>query len=175
MKKVICIICTLALALCLCSCAEPLSGAAANKEVVEAAVMVKSITDRYSAENTSFELDIPEGWSFEEYSGDGSCGLVLTPAVAPELHYSLLYYGRVFGVCGTGLEEERVQLGDGGLEATVGYYDGSERWSFVAFRHNDDSYALTWSAAGGSEPDDSVVSACHDEMLSALGSLRFSE
>ena len=175
MKKNIGIICALALALCLCSCAEPLSGAAENKEVIELTAAVKTITAKYSGENVSFELDIPEGWSFEEYSGGGSCGLVFTPAAAPELQYSLLYYERGFGVCGTGLKSKSVEFDGSGLEASVGYYDGSSLWSFAAFNHSDDSYALTWSAAGGSEPDDSVVSACHNEMLSALGRLRFSE
>lgn len=172
MKKIISIFCALAAALCMCSCAEPLNAASANGNIITPEASENLVTARYSDDAASIELSVPEDWSFEDYSGDGCCGLILSPKSAPELCYSLLYYERGFGVCGTGLEEERTQLGKDGIEANIGYYDGGERWSFIAFRLDGFSYALTWSCAGGAEPDDSVVSACHDEIYAMLDSLK---
>lgn len=45
---------------------------------------------------------------------------------------ALEHYAGGFAVCGTGLETRELAL-ESGKTATVGYYDGSEVWSFVNF------------------------------------------
>lgn len=108
-------------------------------------------------------LQIPEGWDFEaiEASDDGiASGLRIWPT-EPEtvtvyhepylaageessldlpLGFTVAFYAYPFGVCGTGLREEKAVLPDG-TAVYVGYYDGSPDWSFVSFRAANETLA----------------------------------
>ncbi len=87
----------------------------------------------------SITLTIPKGWEYRLCpAGDdallsSSYGIQFYPQ--GQKGYVEVGYQDTFGVCGTGLKEEKWKIA--GVEANVGYYDGSEIWSFVAF-HGDD-------------------------------------
>lgn len=48
---------------------------------------------------------------------------------------TLYGYKELFGVCGTGLEIKDITLENGNV-ASVGYYDGNNRWTFINFGDN---------------------------------------
>lgn len=87
----------------------------------------------------SITLTIPKGWEYrlcpvgDDALLSSSYGIQFYPK--GQKGYVEVGYQDTFGVCGTGLKEEKWKIA--GVEANVGYYDGSEIWSFVAF-HGDD-------------------------------------
>lgn len=87
----------------------------------------------------SIALTIPKGWEYrlcpvgDDALLSSSYGIQFYPK--GQKGYVEVGYQDTFGVCGTGLKEEKWKIA--GVEANVGYYDGSEIWSFVAF-HGDD-------------------------------------
>ena len=87
----------------------------------------------------SITLTIPKGWEYrlcpvgDDALLSSSYGIQFYPQ--GQKGYVEVGYQDTFGVCGTGLKEEKWKIA--GVEANVGYYDGSEIWSFVAF-HGDD-------------------------------------
>lgn len=94
----------------------------------------------YPGGSVSMTIEYPEDWECVEVSGEtGGAGLEsidgygfeLRPKGISEGSLKLICY-RMFGVCGTGLTEEKVEF-DSGHDANVGYYDGGDIWSFVAY------------------------------------------
>ncbi len=87
----------------------------------------------------SIALTIPKGWEYrlcpvgDDALLSSSYGIQFYPK--GQKGYVEVGYQDTFGVCGTGLKEEKWKIA--GVEVNVGYYDGSEIWSFVAF-HGDD-------------------------------------
>ena len=87
----------------------------------------------------SITLTIPKGWEYrlcpvgDDALLSSSYGIQFYPK--GQKGYVEVGYQDTFGVCGTGLKEEKWKIA--GVEVNVGYYDGSEIWSFVAF-HGDD-------------------------------------
>ena len=83
---------------------------------------------------------IPDTWTAEAAPVDsgklmsGLYGLILRPADAPADHMEL-YWTDSFGVCGTGLSEEKRTIA--GTEATVGTFDGGAHWDFIVFREEE--------------------------------------
>lgn len=67
-----------------------------------------------------------------------------------------LYHG-FFGVCGTGLKEEKGTLA--GHPVHYGYYDGEPQWSFISF--DDLDFALTRS---GPDTNETVIELIIDTM-----------
>ena len=61
----------------------------------------------------------------EEMDGDGGYHI----ALEHEGRVLTVGYNPGFAVCGTGLEEKSVTVA--GMEASAGYYDGNELWSFI--------------------------------------------
>lgn len=102
-------------------------------------------------------LTLPEGWACEvrEYREDeASFGIDFWPEEYPQGRLRLEFYPDKFGVCGTGLREERLIL-ENGLEAIRGTYQGSQMWSFLCFSNLPGSYVVTqenadiwWDAYG---------------------------
>lgn len=79
----------------------------------------------------SFSVLVPEGWSCE-----ANCGHVETVNFCPpgvENGCTLRCSNEKFAAYGSGLEEREMQLNDG-TKIYVGYYDGSENWTYVSFR-----------------------------------------
>ena len=92
-------------------------------------------TTRVSASHGehTLSISIPEGWEYEikEYSGESSSfGIFFWPEGETEGKLSFLYYD-AWGVCGTGLESETIEIG--GYEASQGNYNGGI-WEFICFQ-----------------------------------------
>lgn len=109
-----------------------------------------SDTTRVSASHGehTLSISIPEGWEYEikEYSDESSSfGIYFWPEGETEGKLSFLYYD-AWGVCGTGLESETIEIG--GYEASQGNYNGGI-WEFICFQKgpgwcvikNDAAYA----------------------------------
>lgn len=107
-------------------------------------------TTRVSASHGehTLSISIPEGWEYEikEYSDESSSfGIYFWPEGETEGKLSFLYYD-AWGVCGTGLESETIEIG--GYEASQGNYNGGI-WEFICFQKepgwcvikNDAAYA----------------------------------
>lgn len=97
-------------------------------------------------------LRVPDGWKYETFPMDGEelvsgdYGIHFYPESAAEGFIELAYIN-FFGVCGTGLQEETVNLAGG--PANIGTYDGHEYWDFISFREqNDGMVALAYSVEG---------------------------
>ena len=81
------------------------------------------------------KLDIPKEWNYEEINNSENPNAIFELKLykdSKEQSASLFYYSNMFGVCGTGLESKNLNLNNG-MEANVGYYDGSSIWDFVGF------------------------------------------
>lgn len=82
-------------------------------------------------------LSLPEGWEFEACPVDsdslisGMYGIHFYPENEPEGFIELAYID-FFGVCGTGLESESVEVV--GNPARIGTYDNHEYWDFISFQ-----------------------------------------
>ena len=96
----------------------------------------------------TLSINIPEGWEYEikEYSDEYSgFGIHFWPKGETEGRLSFLYYD-AWGVCGTGLKSETIEIG--GYEASQGNYNDGI-WEFISFRKepgwcvikNDAAYA----------------------------------
>lgn len=94
-----------------------------------------SDTTRVSASygEHTLSISIPEGWEYEikEYSDENSSfGIYFWPEGETEGKLSFLYYD-AWGVCGTGLISETIQIN--GYEASQGNYNGGI-WEFICFQ-----------------------------------------
>lgn len=94
-------------------------------------------------------ISIPDGWNYEVYSTDsdgpmsGMYGICFYPEGVTEGYVELSYFD-FFGVCGTGLAEEKVTVA--GNDAYIGTYDNHEYWDFISFRGECEGVvALTYS------------------------------
>ena len=88
-------------------------------------------------ENLDLFIDLLDGWTFESLNDEPERYEYVIAFYSPsgEKKMSLRAYKDMFGVCGTELEIKDITL-DIGNTASVGYYDGSERWTFVNFGDN---------------------------------------
>ena len=114
----------------------------------------------------SITLTIPKGWEYrlcpvkDDALLSSSYGIQFYPK--GQKGYVEVGYQDSFGVCGTGLKEEQWKIA--GVGVNVGYYDGSEIWSFIAFHGDDEKIvALTsdvdawWNARVDDDSADSAV------------------
>lgn len=113
---------------------------------------------------------IPEAWTAEISTVDdgkltyGNYGLILKPKSADEGQIEL-FCSDSFGVCGTGLSQEEVQLS--GYTAHVGTYDDHEHWDFITF--GDGHPQIVAQSIGC----DSWISYTWDEAYTILNTLKF--
>ena len=86
-------------------------------------------------------LDIPYDWEYETESADGKNDFCISfwPSGKTKGKISVWYY-EAFGVCGTGLKEEKIKLGK--YEAYRGTYEGDKLWDFISFRGLAGSYVV---------------------------------
>lgn len=92
----------------------------------------------------NMELALPNGWeySIEEYNVGGyTFGISFWPAGQTAGKLSLNYYPNGFGVCGTGLKEEKYTFPNG-EKANIGTYDNSPVWDYISFRNTAGDYAV---------------------------------
>ncbi len=113
-------------------------------------------------------LDIPHGWEYETDSADGKNDFCISfrPVGKTEGKISVWYY-EAFGVCGTGLEEEKISLA--GYEAYKGTYDGKKVWDFISLIGTPGKYVIM------NEGADVWWDEYGDEAMQILGTLRVAE
>lgn len=127
---------------------------------------VKGEVVKCSHEDAGISLTIPEGWEYavEEYDQkNGRFGIRFWPegqsgAVG-------LYVYDMFGVCGTGLEEQEITF-DSGLKGNKGTYDRGGVWDFIAFQDVPGHYIAQTEGA------DEWWSEYQEEAMEILGSAR---
>ena len=112
---------------------------AGETETAEACVSERPDDGRVYADGPfgQISVEVPEGWECAVCPVGGDLlrylpyGLQLKPVGSAE---GCMELGpvRFFGVCGTGLSEQRMTIA--GKEASVGTYDGKNVWDFVVFK-----------------------------------------
>ncbi|MBQ8804611.1 MAG: hypothetical protein IJZ53_13365 [Tyzzerella sp.] len=110
---------------------------------VEDMVLENTKRVEYSYEDKYMSLEIPEGWKYSitEYSESAyAVGISFWPEGYSEGKLSLQYFLSGFGVCGTGLTESDITLGN--MKAKRGIYDGDALWSFISFIPTARDYAV---------------------------------
>lgn len=82
-------------------------------------------------------VELPDGWTYDLYP-EGSISFYPKSVTEGAVE---LFYTSGFGVCGTGLEEVEIELAED--MARAGYYDGSDRWSFIVFLGKNNNVVAT--------------------------------
>ena len=102
---------------------------------------------RFDRRYANISLTIPDGWEYEtEFWTDSvSFDIAFWPAERFEGKIRVCYYD-LFGVCGTGLEQEKIKLGN--YEAWKGTYDGHKVWDFISLIGTPGSYVIENEGAG---------------------------
>lgn len=111
------------------------------KEVTQL-IEYQEVSYEYSFANMSMEL--PAGWAYEirEYDEESyTFGIDFWPEGVSDGKLRLEYHTNTFGVCGTGLKEEQIRLGNG-LRAFQGTYDDHKVWDFISIRGLPGSYVI---------------------------------
>ena len=167
----------LALALCMvialcCACdMTPLrSDVPEAKSTPDDTVPASTVT--FDVNGREYSVKVLDSWDAAPITlDDGQWGLTLTPKAQPKLSYNLLLSKQMqgFGVCGTGLEEEKTVIG--GMEANVGYYYGADYWSFVSFDCGGMSGSLTWGIDGEGDARQLGISEYNAQAITMLESL----
>ena len=97
-------------------------------------------------------LAIPTGWEYSiSVGGDASSdefGITFWPEGETELFIDVGYHS-AWGVCGTGLEQTKITLGD--YSAVQGTYDNKEIWDFIHFQVEDTKGSYVALNAGTEE------------------------
>ena len=115
---------------------------------------------------------LPDTWTAEAAPMDsgkltyGLYGLILKPADAPADHIELTCTDS-FGVCGTGLSEEKRELA--GTEAVIGTFDGHAHWDFIAFPGGEAQAQVVAQHTDGY----SWTAAIWNEAMAILDTMRF--
>ena len=115
---------------------------------------------------------LPDTWTAEAAPMDsgkltyGLYGLILKPADAPADHIELTCTDS-FGVCGTGLSEEKRELA--GTEAVIGTFDGHAHWDFIAFPGDEAQAQVVAQHTDGY----SWTAAIWNEAMAILDTMRF--
>ncbi len=113
-------------------------------------------TVQHSRGYANISLTIPDGWEcYAEDNGDENdfC-IAFWPEGQAEGKIKVWYYDS-FGVCGTGLQEKKITIGE--YEAYQGTYDNKKVWDFISFPGMPGSYVVinegtdTWWSAYGEE------------------------
>ena len=126
-------------------------------------------TTVYESGNFSnISLTIPHDWEYETEKGNsnGEYCIAFWPEDQTEGKLKLWYY-TAFGVCGTGLEEKEITVGD--YKAWQGTYDNKKVWDFISFRGMPGSYVVMNDGA------DKWWSQYGDEAMDILSTAKIAE
>lgn len=99
----------------------------------------------------SISVILPDGWSYklcpvgDETLLSADYGIHFFPADAKEEYIELGYHS-FWGVCGTGLTTETKTLAND--TASIGYYDGSDIWSFISYGGSNEGIHAINSSSG---------------------------
>ena len=111
-------------------------------------------TVRESGAYSNIALTIPHNWEYEIERGSDSVDYAISfwPADQTDGKIKMWYYD-AFSVCGTGLEEEEITVGE--YKARKGTYDNKKVWDFISFADMPGSYVamnegaeIWWSRYG---------------------------
>ena len=111
------------------------SGVNTTTEPQTTSIAVEHIDDKYT-----LSVEIPEGWEYEQIEypyathSPRYC-IKFWPKGETEGKISVQYNNGLFGVCGTGLSCEEVNIGK--YSASMGTYDNNEVWNYIVFDYND--------------------------------------
>ena len=102
---------------------------------------------RHGRGYANISLSIPGGWEHEaEFMTDsGGFSVAFWPAGRAEGKIRV-WYCDGFGVCGTGLEQEKIKLGN--YEAWKGTYDNHKVWDFISLIGTPGYYVIENERAG---------------------------
>lgn len=125
-------------------------------------------TVRESGAYSNITLTIPHEWEYETERGNNSNEYCISfwPADQTEGKIKMWYY-TAFGVCGTGLEEKEITVGE--YKAWQGTYDNKKVWDFISFKGMPGSYVAMNDGA------DKWWSQYGDEAMQILSSVKLAE
>ena len=169
MKKFLAFILALACALSLMACGKKNNDDKPDPDPApepKPAVTTAEFTHGY----VDMALDLPEGWSWEQVSDNGTDkteGIRFYKTDDPTVSYTLLCWTGGYGICGTGVTEQDLTLSGG--QRVWQYTEGGQStvWVNIAFQGVPGSYVCM--------PDDNGVmgsaawDGCRDEVLAILG------
>lgn len=117
---------------------------------------------------SNITLTIPYDWEYTTERGNNPDEYCISfwPADQTEGKIKMWYY-TAFGVCGTGLEEKEITVGE--YEAWQGTYDNKKVWDFISFRGMPGSYVAM------NEGADKWWSQYGDEAMQILSSVKIAE
>ncbi len=128
----------------------------------------KPTTVREAGSYSNITLTIPHDWEYEVERDED--GIEYCIAFWPEGQTEgkiKMWYHTAFGVCGTGLEEEKVTVGE--YEAWQGTYDNKKVWDFISFRGMAGSYVAM------NEGADKWWAQYGDEAMQILSTVKIAE
>ena len=125
-------------------------------------------TVREAGNFSNITLTIPHDWKYETERGNSSDEYCISfwPADQTEGKIKMWYY-TAFGVCGTGLEEKEITVGE--YKAWQGTYDNKKVWDFISFKGMPGSYVAM------NEGADKWWSEYGDEAMQILRSVKIAE
>ena len=121
-----------------------------------------------SGSYSNITLTIPHDWEYETERGNNPDEYCISfwPADQTEGKIKMWYY-TAFGVCGTGLEEKEITVGE--YKAWQGTYDNKKVWDFISFKGMPGSYVAM------NEGADKWWSEYGDEAMQILNSVKLAE
>ena len=109
----------------------------------------------FSHDNIYMSVELPEGWEYEiteydETKEGENCGIIFGPAGQKDLRYKL-YYWPFYGICGTGVTIEELQLKNGTNIWRYSEKINDTLWRDIVFEYEKDeddrgTYVLGCSA-----------------------------
>ena len=169
-------ICVLALAavtsLSGCSTKAPDNDPTGSIDSPDPAPAVTGETATYTSGYVDMALDLPEGWSWEQVSDNGTDkteGIRFYKTDDPTVSYTLLCWTGGYGICGTGVTSEEITLANGMKvwQHTEESDDGL--WLNLYFESVPGDYVCAPSGTLTKEMWD----GCRDEVLAILGTAQF--
>lgn len=102
---------------------------------------------RYDRGYANISLTIPYGWEYETEDCENNSDFYVAfwPSGRSEGKIRVCYYDS-FGVCGTGLDQERIMFGN--YEAWKGTYDNHKVWSYIGLLGTPGRYVIENEGAG---------------------------
>lgn len=118
----------------------------------------------HSRRHANISLRIPDGWEYKTVNQDDSNDFYIAfwPAGESEGKIRVWYYD-FFSVCGTGLEQEKITLGN--YEAYKSTYDNREVWDFISLVGTPGCYVIINDGA------DAWLSEYGDEVMQILDTI----
>ena len=101
---------------------------------------------RVNGGSTVLTLDLPDGWTWEAVDGAHD-GVALWPEIAEDFRVTVTYWPEPFAMCGTGVTEREVHVGDE-LPAVLMTEEAGSTMTWTLLLKTDDSYVLSCIAGG---------------------------